>query len=175
MAKRILILGGARSGKSAYAEQRAADYDDVCCLVTAWAGDEEMQARIDKHKADRPATWHTVETGRALAEGIIQHDSVERCLLVDCMTLWLCQWLHDESGQPLPDASLHAAKTALDQAILGTQGTLILIANEIGLGVVPMGAITRRFVDEAGWLNQHLARLVDEVWLVTAGIPMRLK
>lgn len=175
MANVILILGGARSGKSTYAEQRAAHYAQVHCLVTAWAGDAEMQARIARHQADRPAHWVTVETGRELAAAITEQAATQRCLLVDCLTLWLCRCLHDDDGVPCPDTSLARHKEELAQALRHAEGTVILIANELGLGIVPLGEVNRRFVDEAGWLNQAMARLADEVWLVTAGLPMRLK
>lgn len=168
-----LILGGARSGKSALAEQRARDSGlEVCYLATATAGDGEMATRIAHHRAQRPAHWRTVEEPRALATVLQREAARDRLLLVDCLTLWLSNLLAEES---LGDAGFEAERAALLAALPQLPGRVILVSNEVGLGIVPMGALSRRFCDEAGRLHQALAPLCERVTFVTAGLPMALK
>jgi adenosylcobinamide kinase/adenosylcobinamide-phosphate guanylyltransferase len=180
--KRSLILGGARSGKSAYAEQLAlASGLEVVYLATASAGDAEMAARIAHHQARRPATWRTVETPLALAEALAHWRSPRRLVLVDCLTLWLSNQLFAD-GTDYPDVgtiSLPARwlreRAALLQEIGHDCGAVIFVSNEVGMGIVPYGAISRAFADEAGRLNQAVAAACDTVTLVAAGLPLRLK
>ncbi|MGR9053185.1 MAG: bifunctional adenosylcobinamide kinase/adenosylcobinamide-phosphate guanylyltransferase [Gammaproteobacteria bacterium] len=170
-----LILGGARSGKSRYAEQRASESGKtVIYIATATAGDDEMQARIAHHRAGRPSGWQTVEEPVALARVLAEQASNAHCLLVDCLTLWLSNILFDGDGH-IQEALFRQQSEALFECLDGIAGQVILVGNEIGSGVVPMGAATRRFVDEAGRLHQRLAALSDRVVLMTAGLPLVLK
>ncbi len=171
MAQLTLILGGARSGKSAQACALAlACGKPVTFVATATASDAEMQARISRHQQERPSHWQLVEAPLALADSVRQHAAAERCLLVDCLTLWLNNQLF-----LCADVDLAAETQALRQALQDAPGQIILVANEVGLGIIPLGELSRRFVDEAGRLNQLLARTADCVLLVTAGLPLLLK
>lgn len=164
-----LILGGARSGKSRQAEQLAqASGRDVTYIATAQAYDEEMRARISRHRDERPAHWLTVEEPLQLAATILQHQAPDRCLLIDCLTLWV-------TNQLLAEADMQAEREALCAALSNARGEIILVSNETGMGVVPMGELSRRFSDEAGWLNQSAAALADQVVLMVAGIPVPVK
>lgn len=166
-----LILGGARAGKSAQAEQRARESGlAVTYIATALPGDEEMAARIQAHRTRRPASWGLVEEPLALAGALARHAAPDRCLIVDCLTLWLSNLLHAEDPQVFV-----RERQALMEALPALPGHIILIGNEVGMGVVPMGALTRRFCDEAGRLHQELARLCDRVTLMVAGLPWVLK
>ncbi len=172
-----LILGGARSGKSTLALQRAQQYStDVTYVATATAGDTEMQARIDRHRVERPAHWRTVECERRLAGALLQCDGVDRCIIVDCMTLWLSNVLwQGESDMQLCEQQWETERTALLQCLPKLRSQLILVSNEVGMSIVPDNAVARRFRDEQGWLNQMLAAACDRVTLVVAGIPLVLK
>jgi adenosylcobinamide kinase/adenosylcobinamide-phosphate guanylyltransferase len=168
---RTLILGGARSGKSALAERLAGDSGrEVVYVATAQAHDDEMHARIAHHRGRRPAHWHCVEEPLALAEALRRHAREDRCLLVDCLTLWLSNLLID----PQP-ARFERERDALLDTLPALPGELLLVSNEVGLGIVPMGALSRRFVDEAGRLHQSIATQCERVLFVTAGLPIALK
>lgn len=176
---RELILGGARSGKSAYAEGRAqASGCPVTCIVTATAGDAEMERRIDEHRRRRSPAWTVTEEPVGLAAALARHATPDGCVLVDCLTLWLSNVLfpHAVPGGVLADADVFKRERA---ALLGClprlPGRVILVANEVGLGIVPLGADVRRFCDEAGRLNQELARLCTRVTFMAAGLPLELK
>lgn len=166
-----LILGGVRSGKSCYAEQRArASNLPVVYVATATAGDAEMSARIRAHQERRPAAWTLVETPRALAATLRAQAAPERCVLVDCLTLWLTNLLcvADEPG-------FRAERSALLEILPTLPGHIILVSNETSMGVIPLGELTRRFSDAAGCLHQELAPLCDRVVLTVAGLPLFLK
>jgi len=166
-----LILGGVRSGKSRYAEQCAlASKLPVIYVATATAGDAEMRARIRAHQERRPATWTLVETPRTLAATLRAHAAPERCVLVDCLTLWLTNLLcaEDETG-------FLAERDALLEVLPTLPGYIILVSNETSMGVIPLGELARRFGDEAGCLHQQLALLCDRVMLTVAGLPLFLK
>ncbi len=170
-----LVLGGARSGKSRYAEQQAiASGLQVVYIATAEAGDEEMQARIAHHRQHRPEHWLTVEQPVYLAQAIQENASPQHCILVDCLTLWLCNVLFDKQGEL--QAERYQCQSGAQLATLSEcQQRVILVSNEIGLGVVAADAMTRRFVDEAGFLHQKIAQISHRVVLVTAGLPQILK
>lgn len=162
-----LILGGARSGKSRHAEQRAlASGQAVTYVATAQALDDEMVARIARHRAERPAGWRTVEEPLTLADALVGAAAPDACLIVDCLTLWLSNVLL--AGREEEIDRLLAALPALP-------GTLILVSNEVGWGIVPENALARRFRDEQGRLNQNIAALAGRVTLVAAGLPLVLK
>ena len=164
-----LILGGARSGKSALAERLAAESGlAVTYIATATAGDEEMARRIAHHRERRPAGWELREEPQRLAAALQDSAAPDRCLLVDCLTLWLNNVIADEALFLRERAALLAILPALP-------GRVILVSNEVGMGIVPLGELTRRYCDEAGRLNQELAQACNRVTLVTAGLPLMLK
>lgn len=170
---RELILGGARSGKSRYAEQQAEACDaEVIYVATAEVGDEEMRERIALHQQQRPADWRLVEEPITLAAVLEGESAPERCLIIDCLTLWLSNLLLADEAQP---GLFERERAALVDCLPAVEGRIFLVSNEVGLGIVPDNALARRFRDEAGRLNQALAALCERVTLVTAGIPMKLK
>ena len=163
-----LILGGARSGKSAYAERCVLATGKLPVYVaTGWADNEEMAQRIAQHRADRGDTWLLVEEPLHLAQALLTVDAPGRALVVDCLTLWLSNCLHMGDWQ--------AARDRLRQVLPLLTADIYLVSNEVGSGIVPLGPLPRRFVDEAGWLHQALAQLCDQVTLVVAGLPLTLK
>lgn len=167
---RSLILGGARSGKSNHAQRLAeASGLPVTFVATGLARDPEMAARIARHQADRPAGWQTLEVPLHLAEALARASQAGRCVVVDCLTLWLLNLL--EAGEEV----FRTERAQLLAQVPLLRGMAIFVANEVGLGVVPLGELSRRFVDEAGRLNQDLARLVERVSFVAAGLPLVLK
>lgn len=176
-----LILGGARSGKSREAERRAAASGLATTVIaTAEALDAEMHARIRRHQAERPAHWRTVETPHALAAALRAEAAPDRCVLVDCLSLWLSNLLAG-ADQLAPGTEASALplfareRAALLATLPGLPGRIILVANEVGLGLVPDNVLGRLFRDEAGRLNQALAALSDEVVFIAAGLPLVLK
>lgn len=170
-----LVLGGARSGKSHYAEQVAIKSGrPVIYIATAEAGDAEMQVRIERHRQDRPQHWKTVEEPIMLADVIKKYSASNSCLLVDCLTLWLTNVLFDKQGNVQQVLFEHESQ-ALFEVLSTFSGQIILVSNEVGLGIVAMDKMTRRFVDEAGFLHQKIASLSEKVVLITAGLPQQLK
>jgi adenosylcobinamide kinase/adenosylcobinamide-phosphate guanylyltransferase len=171
---RELILGGARSGKSALALRRAEAPGRparvVTWLATAEALDAEMAERIARHRAERPAAWHTVEEPVHLAQALRRCCTAEGCVVVDCLTLWLTNLVL--SADP---ALLEREAAAFLEALPALPGELVLVANEVGLGIVPDNPLGRRFRDEAGRLNQAVAALCERVTFVAAGLPLQLK
>ena len=168
---RTLILGGARSGKSWLAERLARDSGrEVVYIATAQAHDAEMAARISHHRDRRPAHWRSVEEPLALADTLRTYAHPDRCVLVDCLTLWLSNLLGDSD-----DRRLGREYDALLDVLPALPGELLFVSNEVGWGVVPMGELTRRFVDEAGRLHQAMAARCERVLFVTAGLPLPLK
>ncbi|MFB4392975.1 MULTISPECIES: bifunctional adenosylcobinamide kinase/adenosylcobinamide-phosphate guanylyltransferase [unclassified Pseudomonas] len=166
-----LILGGARSGKSRLAEQLAvASGLAVTYIATSEPLDGEMNERVRLHRERRPAAWGLIEEPLALAAVLRAEAAEGRCLLVDCLTLWLTNLLMLDD-----DRRLAAERDALLDALQGLPGTIILVSNETGLGVVPMGELTRRYVDQAGWLHQAVAERCQRVVLTVAGLPLMLK
>ncbi len=164
-----LILGGARSGKSAYGEGLLEAAPGACVyLATAAAGDDEMTERIALHRARRGTRWRTVEEPLALTATLADAAGPDRAVLVDCLTLWLSNLLLAERNPEVETSTLTAALPTL-------AGPVALIANEVGLGIVPENRLARRFRDAAGRLNQAVAAAADRVVLVTAGLPLILK
>lgn len=170
-----LILGGARSGKSRYAEQLAqASNKEVIYIATGSAGDEEMQERIEKHQTDRPRYWQTIEEPFLLADKLAEYNSTRHVILVDCLTLWLSNILFDAQGDYQEDVFLQQ-KLAFLTVLPTLQADVILVSNEVGSGIIPMNSMSRRFVDEAGRLHQQVAQICPQVTLITAGLAQRLK
>ncbi len=166
-----LVLGGARSGKSALAERLAVESGlEVLYVATAQALDGEMSERIAHHRSRRPAAWGLVEEPLALADTLLRHARDGRFVIVDCLTLWLSNLLGAED-----DARFETERDALLRATAALPGDVCFVSNEVGLGITPLGELTRRFVDEAGRLHQSLAQRCDRVVFVAAGLPLTLK
>ncbi|SHN01006.1 bifunctional adenosylcobinamide kinase/adenosylcobinamide-phosphate guanylyltransferase [Phytopseudomonas punonensis] len=166
-----LILGGARSGKSRLAERLATESAlQVTYVATSQPLDGEMSSRIRQHRERRPQRWGLIEEPLELARVLEEQAAQDRCLLVDCLTLWLTNLLMLDDG-----ARLNQECDALLSLLPALPGRLILVSNETGLGVVPMGELTRRYVDEAGLLHQAIAERCQRVVFTVAGLPMILK
>jgi len=168
-------LGGARSGKSRLAEQRAnqlAEMHDkeLLYLATATAGDGEMADRIDQHQKDRGTHWHTIEEPLYLSEKLAEVAREDTCILVDCLTLWGTNLLLSDKENLLAEE-----KQKLLSTLPALPGDILFVSNEVGQGVVPADPLSRRFVDEMGFLHQQLAQLCDKVHFVVAGIAQTLK
>jgi len=183
-----LILGGQKSGKSRRAEVIAQDWlaqssiHQAVLIATAQAWDEEMRARIARHQIDRALRvpgMRTVEVPLALAQAIAEHSRADTLLVVDCLTLWLTNWLMPAAHSSEPGPPSAAFQTVqfetLLQAIAAAPGPVVLVGNEIGMGVIPMGTEVRAFVDALGQLNQNVARTCQRVTLMAAGLPLTLK
>lgn len=166
-----LILGGVKSGKSRLAEQWAeASGLEVVYIATATVGDDEMRKRIEAHRVRRPGHWRLVEEPLDLSAVLLREADAGRCLLVDCLTLWLCNLLCTEG-----EHRMASAIEALPRLISELPGHMILVANETGLGIVPDNRLARHFLDLAGPLHQNLARVCDRVVMTVAGLPLVLK
>jgi len=191
MGKLTLILGGARSGKSTFAEMRAKELggDNVLYVATSETKDEEMVERVKKHRSERLSTWETVEAPRNVAQAIRQERSEAKVILLDCMTFLVANHLMDASAPeddpfdaPSSDpfdakieADVVAEVEALVEYVQETDVELLVVSNEVGLGVVPPYELGRAYRDILGRANQILARHADEVQLLVAGIPMKVK
>lgn len=169
MNRTLLVLGGARSGKSTYAQRIAEIHKGpLGYIATAQAFDTEMADRISRHQAQRSERWRTIEAPMALGEAIRQAAPAHGALLVDCLTLWL-------SNVILGGHDPVAASADLLSAITACRCPLILVSNEVGMGIVPDNALGRQFRDEAGRLNQAVAAACAEAVLIVAGLPLVLK
>jgi adenosylcobinamide kinase / adenosylcobinamide-phosphate guanylyltransferase len=165
----VLVLGGARSGKSAYAQSLAeAHSPDRLYLATAAAGDDEMAARIARHQADRGQGWTTVEEPIEIAAALLKHAQPTRVVLVDCLTLWL-------SNVVLAGRDPGPAVTALAGTMAELPGPVIFVSNEVGMGIVPDHKLGRDFRDWQGRANQKIGAVCDAVIFVAAGLPLQLK
>ena len=185
----ILIVGGARSGKSSFAERLAVNSGhSVAFIATATAGDEEMRERIARHRAARPVAWHTIEEPLDLAGAVQRASKLADVLLLDCITLWLNNLFAQEFGQHGSEEEQYKAGKLYDEAALQEVEKLLAVAhslepgkallivtNEVGLGVVPAYALGRLYRDTLGYVNQRLARAAERVYLMVAGIGVDLK
>lgn len=164
----IFVIGGARSGKSGFAERRVSSLPPPWTYIaTAQALDEEMRQRIARHRLDRGAGWTTIEAPHDLAQAVKSADA-EAPLLVDCLTLWL-------SNRLLADADIRAEAATLVKALAARGAPTLVVSNEVGLGIVPDNALARRFRDEAGFLHQAIAARAGEVHMMVAGLSIRAK
>ena len=165
----LFVIGGARSGKSRYAQARAEAMEgDLFYVATAEALDDEMAARIASHRADRGKRWATIEAPLALAEVIARSSRPDTTLLVDCLTLWA-------SNLMLHERDIATETSRLVAALQAAAGRIILVTNEVGLGIVPDNALARRFRDTAGQINQSVAAVANEAMFLVAGLAMRVK
>ena len=165
----VLVLGGARSGKSAFAERLVAETGlSRHYIATGRAFDDEMRARIAKHRDDRGNGWETHEEPLALAARIADVAREDRAVLVDCLTLWVTNLM-------LEERDMAAEFAGLAEAIEAAPGRLVFVSNEVGLGIVPDNRMAREFRDHAGRLHQKVAALVPEVYFIAAGLPLKMK
>lgn len=170
-----LILGGARSGKSAYAEKLALESGlAVSYIATAQIYDAEFEARVQHHKNRRPISWALVEEPHYLAQTLTRLAAENQCLIVDCLTLWLAQWICPDCNPP-KESGWQSEREAVLKVLARLPGTIILVSNEVGMGIVPLGEINRQFQDEQGRLNQAVAAVANQVTFVAAGLPLKLK
>ena len=170
-----LVLGGARSGKSSYAEKLAtATGLPVTYIATAQVYDDEFKARVQQHKDRRSANWALVEESHHLTEALARLAAPNQCLIVDCLTLWLAQWICADCNPP-KNSSWQNERDAFLNLLPNLSGAIILVSNEVGMGIVPLGEINRQFQDEQGRLNQAVANIADKVSFIAAGLPINLK
>ena len=177
MARTIFITGGARSGKSTFAEKRAMEFGaPLGYLATAQALDGEMDERVRRHQERRGAEWAKIEEPLHLSQTLARCDGQYRVILVDCVTLWLSNLLfkYEDAGESCEDR-IHEDLQRLKSTLHGMVTPVILVSNEVGMGIVPDNALARLFRDIAGTTNQLLAAAADEVHAVISGIPLRLK
>ena len=175
MTKLTLILGGARSGKSSYAEKLAKDNGlPVTYIATAQIYDDEFEARVQHHKDRRPKNWQLIEVPHYLTPALQANSHAGCTIIVDCLTLWLAQCICPDCA---PQEGVDWAQERADflELLPTLQGNIILVSNEVGMGIVPLGEINRQFQDEQGRLNQAVAALVDKVFFIAAGLPLKLK
>lgn len=186
MGKLILVLGGARSGKSAYAQKLAkrltADAGRVAYVATGVACDDEMRARIEQHRRSRPPEWATIEAPTKVAQAIQRAGEEYTVMIVDCLTILITNWLAERGPLEEPTESMAELEKAilerveeLVRAAKGAKATVIVVSNEVGQGVVPTFKTGRVFRDLAGLANQCIAREADEVYVMWAGIPQKIK
>ena len=168
---KALVLGGVRSGKSRYAAGLAGEQAlPVTLIVTGTALDDEMAARIEAHRASRPAGWDVVEEPLRLAAALAAAAAPNRTVVVDCLTLWLTNLMCCDDPGALERESRQVVET-----LPRLPGHCVLVANEVGLGIIPVNALARRFTDETGVMHQRLAAICDRVVLMVAGLPLIVK
>lgn len=184
LARSELILGGQRSGKSRHAENLAIQWlaarpeRQAVLVATAHAGDSEMQQRIVQHQLDRAQRvprLAAVEEPLNLPAALKQHSTPNTLLLVDCLTLWLVNWLMPPPGLPVPTGNFQSTVSELLETLVNLPGPVVLVSNEIGLGVIPMGKEVRHYVDELGRLNQAIAQVCERLTLMVAGQALPVK
>ena len=180
-----LILGGARSGKSAYAEKLAIESGlPVTYIATAQIYDDEFKARVQHHKDRRPEHWKLVEEPHFLSTALqanshkaceaSKNPRTKQCVIVDCLTLWLAQCICPECAPP-EGVDWKREREKILQILPTIDADIVLVSNEVGMGIVPLGEINRQFQDEQGRLNQAIAQIADKVSFVVAGLPLQLK
>ncbi len=183
MGRLILVLGGARSGKSAYAQQLARKADEergggVVYIATAEAGDEEMRERIERHRRARPPGWETVEAPRGVAAVVARVGEGRAAVILDCLTLLVSNLLLAEGEDADREEATRRVLREVEELIeaaRAVEADVIVVSNEVGMGVVPPTPLGRLFQDIAGQANQLLAQAADEVYFLLAGLPQRLK
>jgi adenosylcobinamide kinase/adenosylcobinamide-phosphate guanylyltransferase len=180
MGRLLLVLGGARSGKSAYAQHLAQELggEQVLFVATAEAGDADMARRIARHREERPAAWRTLETPRYVGQAITEHLHDATVVVVDCLTLLASNTLFACGEPPDPtvvDVAVQAEVTALVQACQKSAATWIVVSNEVGLGLVPDNTLGRLYRDVLGRANQALAAQAEAVYFLVAGLPVDVK
>jgi adenosylcobinamide kinase/adenosylcobinamide-phosphate guanylyltransferase len=167
-----LVLGGVRSGKSRYAQQLAEQLSRVVFVATAKATDDEMKAKIQRHREDRPAEWLTLEEPLELAQALRQHSADCDVILIDCLTIFAANLMEAESDDIV---AIDRRVQELCDALQSVSCSVLLVSNEVGSGVVPAYPLGRRYRDLLGEINQRVARVADDVVLMVAGLPLALK
>ena len=167
-----LVLGGARSGKSRYAQQLAEQSQRVVFVATAKASDDEMNAKIERHKQDRPRDWLTVEEPLELPKVLAEHEVYSDVIVIDCLTIYTANLMEAEGED---GDAIDRRVEALCDALRVAQCAVVLVSNEVGSGVVPAYPLGRRYRDLLGEINQRVARVADDVVLMVAGLPLALK
>ena len=177
MARIIFVTGGARSGKSGFAEKRALEFGaPLGYLATAQTLDDEMGERVRRHRERRGGEWSTIEEPVHLSQALARCDGRYQVILVDCLTLWLSNLLfkYEDAAEEI-EGRIHEDLQRLKSTLHGMVTPVVLVSNEVGMGIVPDNALARMFRDIAGSANQTLAAAADEVHVVISGIPLRLK
>ena len=165
-----LITGGCRSGKSSHALELSKMALRPYYIATGWGGDEEMQNRIDKHRAERGPHWSTIETRTNIVEAIIEAESADAdFILVDCLTLWTSNVMFEEKE------NIEEKLEELINFIPSVNTTIVFVTNEVGSGIVPGDKISREYRDQAGWVNQRVASVINRVIMTVSGIPVQIK
>ncbi|QEL18247.1 bifunctional adenosylcobinamide kinase/adenosylcobinamide-phosphate guanylyltransferase [Limnoglobus roseus] len=179
MGRLILVTGGARSGKSDFAERLARQLggEDVVFIATAEARDDEMARRIAAHRQSRPATWQTLEAARDVGRAVVRAGEAAT-VLIDCLTLLVSNLLLADGEDTPPErseAAVEAEVAALLDAVRASPATVIVVTNEVGLGIVPVNRLARQYRDLLGRANAVLAKAADEVYLLISGLPVEIK
>lgn len=167
-----LVLGGARSGKSRYAQQLAEQSQRVVFVATAKASDDEMHAKIERHKEDRPKEWLTVEEPLELRKVLTEHEVDSDVIVIDCLTIYTANLMEAEGEN---SAAIDHRIEALCETLQKVQCNIVLVSNEVGSGVHPVSTLGRAYRDLLGEVNQRVARIADDVVLMVAGLPLALK
>jgi adenosylcobinamide kinase/adenosylcobinamide-phosphate guanylyltransferase len=167
-----LVLGGARSGKSRYAQEFAASFGRVVFIATARRSDAEMRARIARHRRERPASWKTVEIVKGLDRAILDEGPSADLLLIDCLAVYLANLMGRKGGQ---GSKIRTHIESVCEAVRGAKPSVVMVSNEVGCGVVPPYPSGREFRDLLGELNQQVAKVADKVIFMVAGLPLILK
>jgi len=170
-----LILGGARSGKSRFAQSLCSTAQRVAYLATALPQDDEMRARIARHRLDRPSTWATFEEPLKIAEVVEQQGVSFEIILIDCLTLWLSNWCWEYRGQAIEQLEGSVLGEIERLSAASEKGHLITVSNEVGCGIVPASIIGRQFRDLQGMVNQRVAGAAQTVYHMVAGIAVPIK
>lgn len=171
MPMKTLILGGIKSGKSRYSEETAGRWNGPKHLIaTATANDQAMTDRINRHKAERGADFNVIEEPIYLGTKIKQY-SASDCVIVDCLTLWITNLLL----LPTDETSIEHERSDFIESISQTPSRILIVSNESNMGIIPLGELSRRYCDEIGLLHQALGKMCDEVYLMVAGVPLKIK
>jgi adenosylcobinamide kinase/adenosylcobinamide-phosphate guanylyltransferase len=174
--KIVLLLGGARSGKSSYAQEIATTLgEDVLFIATGQPLDEEMKERINQHKRNRPKGWKTIESTNHIGRVMKEHEGNTRTIIIDCITLLVSNLLGDEPDYFVAENRIIEEVNELDSAMKASRANVIIVSNEVGLGLVPDNKLGRIYRDLLGKANQLLAKSADEVYFMAAGIPIKIK
>lgn len=167
-----LVLGGARSGKSRFAQELAAKMKRVTFIATAQPSDAEMRRKIARHRSERPASWETIEAPVELAKAIALRSSKTNVIIIDCLTVYLDNLMRGKRGDV---ARIERQFQQVCQEIRTSQSSIIIVSNEVGCGVVPAFRSGRRYRDLLGWMNQQVAEIADRVVFMVAGLPLTMK
>jgi adenosylcobinamide kinase / adenosylcobinamide-phosphate guanylyltransferase len=170
-----LITGGARSGKSSFGQSLCHEGKQVVYIATALPCDQEMRARITRHRASRPAWWLTVEAPIAVAEAADRHASGANIILIDCLTVWISNLLFEWRNDDPLTVERKAHEQIAELVSISKRGHVIAVTNEVGSGIVPESDVARQFRDIQGFINQQVAKAADAVYLLVSGIPLRIK